>query len=61
MARSSFDTETGVMDGMRIALWSLGGIVALSALLRLMALRRNEAVAEWQAKAEAERKNKKPN
>ena len=49
------------MDGLRIALWSIGGVVALSALLRLMALRRNEAVAEWQSKAEAERKNKKPN
>lgn len=45
------------MSGFTIALWSIGGVVAVSALLRLMTARRNEVVAEWQARAAAERKN----
>lgn len=47
------------MDAAALVLWGIGGVVALSALVRIMTARRNQVVAEWQTKAAAERKNKK--
>jgi hypothetical protein len=47
------------MDGLTIALWMIGGLVAISALLRLMLVRRNQVVEEWQAKIAAEQKKQK--
>ena len=49
------------MDGLTIALWMIGGLIAIGALLRLMLVRRNQIVDEWQAKiAEEQKKKKKP-
>ena len=47
------------MDGLTIALWMIGGLIAIGALLRLMLVRRNQVVDEWQAKIAEERKKKK--
>jgi hypothetical protein len=47
------------MDGLTIALWMIGGLVAVGALLRLMLVRRNQIVDEWQAKIAAEQKKQK--
>jgi len=47
------------MDGLTIALWMIGGLVAIVALLRLMLVRRNQIVDEWQAKIAAEQKKQK--
>ena len=47
------------MDGLTIALWMIGGLIAVGALLRLMLVRRNQVVDEWQAKIADEQKKKK--
>jgi hypothetical protein len=47
------------MDGLTIALWMIGGLVAVGALLRLMIVRRNQIVEEWQAKVADEQKKQK--
>jgi hypothetical protein len=47
------------MDGLTIGLWMIGGLVAVGGLLRLMLVRRNQVVEEWQAKIDAEQKKQK--
>jgi beta-lactamase regulating signal transducer with metallopeptidase domain len=47
------------MNGWSIALWAVGGLVALAALLKIMTARRNEVVGEWQKKVADEAKKKK--
>jgi hypothetical protein len=47
------------MDGLTIALWMIGGLVAVGGLVRLMLVRRNQVVDQWQAKVAAEQKKQK--
>ena len=39
--------------------WAVGGVMVVGALLKIMLVRRNQVVVEWQAKAAAEKKHKK--
>jgi hypothetical protein len=39
--------------------WAVGGAMVVGALLKIMLVRRNQLVVEWQAKAAAEKKSKK--
>ncbi|MBL9092585.1 MAG: hypothetical protein JNL96_15285 [Planctomycetaceae bacterium] len=48
------------MDGWTIGLWAVGGFVVVAALSKIMTARRNQAVAEWQAKVAAEKRKQKP-
>jgi hypothetical protein len=47
------------MDVWSIVLWGVVGLMVLAALLKIMLVRRNQVVVEWQAKAAAEKQNKK--
>jgi hypothetical protein len=39
--------------------WAIGGVAVVGALLKIMLVRRNQVVIEWQAKAAAEKKQQK--
>lgn len=47
------------MDVWMILLWVVVGTLVVGGLLKIMLVRRNQVVVEWQAKAAAEKKNKK--
>jgi len=47
------------MDGLTIALWMIGGLIAVGGLVRMMIVKRNQVVEQWQAKVAAEQKKKK--
>ena len=51
-------TETQ-MTNASMALWAVGGLIAVGALVKLMLARRNQVVAEWKTQADAERRKKK--
>jgi hypothetical protein len=46
------------MDVWSIVLWGVVGLMVVGALLKIMLVRRNQIVIEWDAKAAAEKKNK---
>ena len=47
------------MDGWSIALWVVAGYVAVVALMRLMAHKRNEVMAEFRGEVEKEKHRRK--
>lgn len=47
------------MDVWSIVLWGVVGLMVLGALLKIMLVRRNQVVVEWEAKASAEKRKKK--
>jgi beta-lactamase regulating signal transducer with metallopeptidase domain len=47
------------MSNVSLALWAVGGLIAVGGLVKLMLVRRNQVVAEWKSQADAERKKKK--
>ena len=47
------------MDVWSIVLWGVVGLMVLGALLKIMLVRRNQVVVEWEAKASAEKQKKK--
>jgi hypothetical protein len=47
------------MDGWSIALWVVAGYVAVVALMRLMAHKRTEVMAEFQGEVEKEKSRRK--
>jgi len=47
------------MDGWSIALWVVAGYIAVAALMRLMAHKRNEVMAEFRGEVEKEKSRRK--
>ena len=47
------------MDVWSILLWIVVGTLVLGGLLKIMLVRRNQVVVEWQAKAAAEQEKQK--
>jgi hypothetical protein len=47
------------MDGWSIALWVVAGYIAVVALLRLMAHKRNEVMAEFRGEVEKEKSRRR--
>jgi len=47
------------MDAWSIVLWIVVGFMVVGGLLKIMLVRRNQIVVEWQAKAAAEKKKQK--
>lgn len=47
------------MDVWSIVLWGFVGLMVVGALAKIMLVRRNQVVIEWDAKIAAEKKNKK--
>jgi hypothetical protein len=47
------------MDVWSSLLWGFVGLMVVSALVKIMLVRRNQVVVEWDAKATAEKQKKK--